>query len=70
MSLGEIAQKGRKPFVWIPRQLPFHVIDPSRLQLACPIKRRVYAERVEYSCPIFKTDFRVGKHDLSKAMKH
>ena len=30
VSTGEIVNEGRKPFVWIPGHLPFHVVDPKR----------------------------------------
>ena len=32
-----------QPLVWIPGQLPFHVTDPSRIHIDCPLKHRMYA---------------------------
>ena len=47
--------------VWIPGQKPFHVTDPSRLQVTCPLKYRLYADHMEGQCPIFQVDFDIGE---------
>ena len=47
VSTGEIVNEGRKPFVWIPGHLPFHVVDPNKIKITCPLRYRLYAEKVE-----------------------
>ena len=31
VSMGEIVNGSRKPFIWLPDDLPFHVADPSKI---------------------------------------
>ena len=58
--MGYIVDTLRRPFIWIPGQLPFHVTDLRQLKLKCPLKYRHYADRVEQNVPIFKTKMRIG----------
>ena len=66
MSMGEIVQKGR-PLVWETDKLPFHATDASKLQISCPLKYRLYADRIEENVPIFKETVRLGGAVNSKA---
>ena len=54
--------------MWIPDSLPFHVTDASKLQIICPLKYRVYADRVEEYVPIFKERVKLGKTTRSKGV--
>ena len=65
--MGEVVEKHRRPFVWIPGQLPFFVSDVSRLQLSCPLKYRVLADRVESNVPVFKDRVVIGPAQLQQA---
>ena len=53
MSMGQIVEAGR-PMIWLTGQLPFHVSDMSKLQVICPLKYRMYADRIEENVPMFK----------------
>ena len=61
MSMGELVNVCRRPMVWIPGQTPFHVTGPSRLQVMCPLKYRLYADHMEGQCPVFQVDFGIGE---------
>ena len=43
MSMGQIVDSG-KPLIWMTKGIPFHVTDPSKLQVICPLKYRLYAD--------------------------
>ena len=45
-----------KPYVHLPHEKPFYVMDPSRIRIMCPEKFRYYADRIEDNCPMFKMD--------------
>ena len=49
--------------VWIPGQLPFHVTDPSKLEIYCPMKYRMYADHIDRNNPMLKVEFRLGHGD-------
>jgi hypothetical protein len=52
--------------VWVDGGLPFHVTDASKLQVICPLKYRMYADRIQENVPIFKEDILFGKHTKAK----
>ena len=54
LSMGEIVEKNGMPFIWVTGQKPYHVTDPRKLSIRCPLKYRRYADRVEDNNPIFK----------------
>ena len=60
ISMGQTVQDGRRPFIWIPGQLPFHVTDPSKLEVLCPMKYRMYADHMDRNNPMLKMEFRLG----------
>jgi len=60
MCMGKIVEGG-KPYIWIPGSLPFHVTDLSKLKIICPLKFRLYANRVEENVPIFREKVKFGK---------
>ena len=57
MSMGKIVASGM-PHIWITNELPYHVTDRSKLQVICPLKYRIYADRVDDHVPIFKENVR------------
>ena len=61
MSMGELVNGCRRPMVSIPGQKPFHVTDPSRLQVTCPRKYRLYADHMDGQCPMFQVEFDIGE---------
>ena len=59
--MGDIVENARRPLIWVPGQLPFHVTDPSRLQIICPMRHRIYASYVDRNVPYFETALRLGE---------
>ena len=53
VSLGQTVEEQLRPFVWIPGQKPFHVTDMAKLKILCPLRYRIYADRVEANVPNF-----------------
>ena len=53
MPMGDIVQKEKMVFIWIPGFVPFHVTNISKLKISVPQKYRKYASRVEDNVPIF-----------------
>ena len=62
MSTGQVVNQQRRPHVWLPGSLPFYVTDPSRLKVICPLRYRLYADRIEENVPIFRETVRLGDH--------
>ena len=54
VSLGQTVMKHSKPFIWLCGDLPYHVTDPSKVQVYCPMKYRDYAHRVDEHVPIWR----------------
>ena len=54
ISLGQTVTQLSKPFIWLCGDLPYHVTDPSKVQVYCPMKYRDYAHRVEENVPIWR----------------
>ena len=52
--MGRIVNKGGRPLVWRPGELPFHVTDASKLKVICPMKYRNYAHRLEHDVPYWR----------------
>ena len=46
--------------MWVPGQEPFHVTNPSKLQISCPMKYRIYASSVDKNVPYFDCALRIG----------
>ena len=68
MPMGDIVQKHKMAFIWIPGLLPFHITNISNLKMSCPQKFRKYASRVEENVPIFEEEFTISNfEDLSHA---
>ena len=65
--MGAIVEEHRRPFLWIPGQLPFFVTDPSRLSIQCATKFRLYADRLDSNVPIFKDTLTIGPSSTQKA---
>ena len=66
ISMGGIVEQRQSPFLWIPGQLPFHVTDASKLKVICPLRYRVYADRVEERVPIFKEKVTLSSSNHAK----
>ena len=49
--MGQVVETKRRPHVWIPGQLPFYVSDESKLKIICPMRYRLYADKVEHYVP-------------------
>ena len=58
-SMGQIVANG-KPMVWLTGQFPFHVTDPSKLTIICPMRYRRYADQLNENVPIFIEDVSFG----------
>ena len=54
MPMGDIVQKQKMAFIWVPGLLPFHVANISKLKVSCPQKFKKYARRVEDNIPFFE----------------
>ena len=65
LAAGEVVADG-KPQVWLTGQKPFHVTDPSKLTIICPLKYRLYADRVEENVPIYKEKVTLGSVKSAK----
>ena len=59
--MGETVQQKRKPFLWLLDQLPFHVTNPSKLKVFCPLKYRQYAKRIDNNVPMFEEEVTLHK---------
>ena len=60
MPMGEIVQRQKMAFIWIPGLLPFHVTNLKKLKITVPQKFRKYALRVEGNVPIFEEEFTIS----------
>ena len=67
VSMGEVVEKHRRPFIWIPGQLPFFVSDASRVQISCPLKHRILADRIESNVPVFRDRVMIGPSQTQQA---
>ena len=63
MPMGDIVQKQKMAFIWIPGLLPFHVTNFSKLKISVPQKFRKYALRVEENVPVFEEEFTISVFD-------
>ena len=63
MPMGEIVQRQKMAFIWIPGLLPFHVTNLNKLKISVPQKYRKYALKVEDNVPIFEEEFTISVFD-------
>ena len=66
-SMGQSVEDDRKPFIWLPGQLPFHVTNAKHQNISCPMKFRAYADRVEDYVPIWKEQVTFHSVEQQKA---
>ena len=59
MSIGQVVQSTRRPFVWIPDQLPFFARDSKSVKVTCNSSNRISASRVHENVPMFSFDISV-----------
>ena len=52
LSVGQIVNESKLPFVWIPGSVPFFA-QPKTLKWSCPLKHRIPASRVRQNVPMF-----------------
>ena len=55
-SMGETIHRLRRAHIWLPDQLPWYCTDVSKLRIECPLKYRLYADRVENFVPVRKEE--------------
>jgi hypothetical protein len=55
LSVGQIVNESKLPYVWIPDSVPFFA-QPNTLKWSCPIKNRIPASRVRQNVPMFDID--------------
>ena len=60
VACGITVERKKKPFIWVPGTLPFHVTDMSKLRIHCPEQYRRYAERLDHFVPVFKERLTIG----------
>jgi len=63
LSTGIQVNKHRKPFVWLPDEMPFYIRPEmvSRCVINIPDKARIKADRVEENVPIFKESIAITR---------
>ena len=67
VSIGQLVNQHKMPFIWLPGQLPFHVTDPSKLKVNCPIAYHSYADRVQNNVPVYKAQVSLHASRLADA---
>ena len=65
VALGQTVEELGRPLIWEPGQKPYHVMDASKLKVYCPLRYRLYVDRVENFGPIFREKFTI--HPMSNA---
>ena len=70
LSVGIQVEQHRRPFIWVPGQLPYLVkADRARdLILHCPESAKIYASRVDENVPILSEQVTVASHVGTTAM--
>lgn len=43
-----------RPYIWLPGQMPFYVLDSTKLTIKCDEQNKLYAHRVHENVPYFK----------------
>ena len=66
ISMGEVINKQQRPLIWMPGQLPYHVTDPTKVKVMCPLRFRNYANRLEDNVPIWRESLTL--HPSTKAV--
>ena len=69
VSLGDLINRQNYAFVWMPGALPFLVNNTNRLSVKCPLKNRLYADRIEDNVPIFSDSLAFGPKAQAEAAK-
>ena len=57
---GEVVEKERKPFTWIPGELPYHVTSVDNIRIICKERHKIRASRVVENVPLFKMQVVLG----------
>ena len=57
MPTGWVVLKRRRPYIWEPDSLPYHVIDESKLRIWCPEWNKKYASRIDQFVPMRREAF-------------
>ena len=57
MPTGHIVLKRRRPYIWVPDSLPYHVIDETKLRIWCPEWNKKYASRIDHYVPMWREAF-------------
>ena len=57
MPTGYVVLKRRRPYIWEPDSLPYHVIDETTLRIWCPEWNKKYASRIDHFVPMWREAF-------------
>jgi hypothetical protein len=53
LSIGQVVEESKLPFIWVPGHLPFFVKSDT-LKWSCPKDQRIYASRIYQNVPMFE----------------